>query len=139
MGAYEIVAVFRSIVGHFGAKAALAIALCVALFFALRSSVSWFFEKVVSLLGEWVRSQTEEKRALLQQNQQYASQIQTFLHNHLEHLSAEREEFRADMAKRDDLLAELSKGQVKMNGMLHETMEEVRGHRAEDQRRAEAA
>lgn len=137
MGAYEIGTLFRTIAGYFGAKTALTIVLMVALFFGLRNSVSWFFSEVVRLLGDWVRSQTEEKQKLLQQNQQYATQIQAFLHNHLEHLTAERTDFRADMGKRDELLSELTKGQVKMNGMLYETMEEVKAHRTEDQRRAE--
>lgn len=137
MGAYEAGTLFRTLVGSVGVKWALTIITVAAIVVASKKSVAWFFSEVVRLLGEWVKSQTDEKKALLQQNQDYARQINTFLTNHLAHVKEERDEHRADMDKRDAMLRTLSEGQVKMNGLLYETMTEVKEHRKEDQRRAE--
>lgn len=139
MGAYEIGALFRTLVGSVGVKWTLVILTIVALVMSTRKSVSWFLDEVVRLLGQWVASQTQEKVQLMRQNQEYASQIQTFLHNHMAHQKEEREEFSRVIAARDIVLGEMRDGLTKVSVVMGETLREVQEHRKEDQRRAESA
>lgn len=137
MGAYEVGSFFRMLVGSVGVKWALVIVAVVATVAAVRKSVSWFLDEVVRLLGRWVDSQTNEKVQLMRQNQEYATQIQTFLHNHMAHQKEEREEFSRVIAARDIVLGELRDSIVKVSLVADETLREVQEHRSEDQRRAE--
>lgn len=127
----------KALIAAFGPKVALGILILLVSGAAIRKSVAFFATEAVRLLSDWVRAQTEEKRALLQQNQKYSADIQQFLHNHLSHMEQERQEHRQDMAKRDAVMAEMGKTQVRIATVLDEVLNEVQAHRTEDQRRAE--
>lgn len=132
MGAYEAGIWFKSLVVQFGPRAGAVAMVAVLVVLALKNSVTWFFQKMVELAAEFVRAQTEEKRALLQQNERYATEIQTFMFNHLEHMKKEREEHRQDMAARDKVNAAFSDSLVRANAALSDILESTRRHREED-------
>lgn len=132
MDAYSAGTLIRTLAQFFGAKTALAILAAVLFFMASKKTVSWFFDEALSLLRQWVQSQTDEKKQLVAQNQEYARQINTFLTNHLAHVKEEREEHRVDMAARDKTLATLNDSLVKTSAALDETLASCQKHREED-------
>lgn len=139
MDPYTLSRLIGILTGIFNPKVALTIVALVAVIIAVKKSVGWAAQEVVRLLGEWVRSQTEERLALMRQNQTYAAEIQTHMHNHLAHQERRDGEHRADMAARDLVLAGVRDSLVKLSTTQDELLKVVQSHRAEDQRRAEAA